>query len=204
MNHNESTGENKAHDHCCSIWIPLWGLQESGTCFYSCPMTYAMVTAIIRHLKPKTMGINNYILNFNSEQKLSNSSILNKETFHSLHFLSLREKLTMCQGPMRQYYEQLGKMWRKWYQEKVIQETTLNTKDLGFNRSTLNGPWQDQSTFNTLHFQVRVSSGRKTTTSLKAQERAKSYSSFQDSELGLRHYFMSSGNQMLILYFPQS
>lgn len=31
-------------------------------------------------------------------------------------------------------------MWRKWYQEKVIQETTLNTKDLEFNRSNLNGP----------------------------------------------------------------
>lgn len=40
--------------------------------------------------------------------------------------------------------------------------------------------WENQSTLNRLHFQVRVSSGRKTITSLKAQERAKSYSGLQD------------------------
>lgn len=62
--------------------------------------------------------------------------------------------------------------------------------------------WENHSTLNMLHFQV-ASSGTKTTTSQKAQERAKHSSGLQDQETDVRNYSMSTGNQMLMFYFPQ-
>lgn len=122
------------------------------------------------------MDINIYTLNFNSERKLSDRSTLNKKHFKVCIFWPSQENWpctrglwinTVCsKAKCREIGMNKKQSRRSHWTQRIWDSTGAPSTDT----------WQNQSTLNMLHFQVRVSSGGKTITSQKSQETAKSYS----------------------------
>ncbi|XP_051838770.1 sperm flagellar protein 1-like isoform X1 [Antechinus flavipes] len=148
-----------------------------------------MIAEIVKHFEPKLVEMHNYIPTSNTEQKLSNWSILNRKVFPKLRFYvseeDIRKVVISTPGAIESVLSTLRQKMEEKCQRKAIQEARMNMKDpIGFDSININRHLAElESCKSAESLANKGSSGKKAIPNQKGEERACDYFGRQDVSL---------------------